>query len=250
LESKTKLPDRVTEVENFIQQLDDIEIIIQPQKEHQELCEELASNLSLFRMLEENHFFKGAAASNCLDLIYLARTNGLIHLSEISIKKVRQYEEKINQLEKDLADLSLKEIKAEPTLSLMQCGSFLGLDTNWSLATCALQLQEVAVILVAKAKKIELNKVNVEKLLNKKIKGDFFFNDQYEAFSNEIKRLYSIDMPILTSQFRKMRVAVLHEGYNPQPEEKDSIVSFTIGLMKKLEDVMKAFLITINRKNI
>jgi hypothetical protein len=25
-----------------------------------------------------------------------------------------------------------------------------------------------------------------------------------------------------------MRVKVLHEGYNPEPEEKDSIVSFTI----------------------
>lgn len=129
--------------------------------------------------------------------------------------------------------------KAEPTLDLMESVFFLGLDTNWSSATCALQLQEVAIILVAKKKNIVLDKINVEKLLSKKIDGDLSFNDKYEAFSREIKRLNSLDMPILTTHLRKIRVAILHEGYNPQPEEKDSIVSFTIGLMKKLEDVTK-----------
>jgi hypothetical protein len=34
-----------------------------------------------------------------------------------------------------------------------------------------------------------------------------------------------------------MRVKVLHEGYNPEPEEKDSLVSFTTGLLRKLEDI-------------
>jgi hypothetical protein len=30
---------------------------------------------------------------------------------------------------------------------------------------------------------------------------------------------------------------VLHEGYNPEPEERDSLTSFTIGLLKKLKDL-------------
>jgi hypothetical protein len=44
-------------------------------------------------------------------------------------------------------------------------------------------------------------------------------------------------MPILVPQLRRMRVNVLHEGYNPEPEEKDSLVSFTIGLLKKLNSI-------------
>jgi polyhydroxyalkanoate synthesis regulator phasin len=44
-------------------------------------------------------------------------------------------------------------------------------------------------------------------------------------------------MPFLATQFRRMRVKVLHEGYNPEPEEKDSLVSFTTGLLRKLEDI-------------
>jgi hypothetical protein len=128
--------------------------------------------------------------------------------------------------------------KAEPTFSLMESASFLGLDINWSSAICALQLQEVAVVLVAKRKNIELDKMNVEKILGKKIK-DLSFNDRYEAFSKEVKRLFGIDMPILTMHLRRMRVSVLHEGYNPKQEEIESIVSFTIGLLKKLEDIDK-----------
>jgi hypothetical protein len=135
--------------------------------------------------------------------------------------------------------LKLRKIEPlEPTVNLIDAASFMGLDTNWSVATCALQLQEVSIKLVAEKTKIKLDKANVEKLLKAKIPSKFFsFNHQYEAFSKEVKRLFEVDMPILTKHLRKMRVKVLHEGYNPQAEEKDSIVSFTTGLLKKLEDI-------------
>ena len=127
-----------------------------------------------------------------------------------------------------------EEIKS--LIGLMRSASFLGLNTNWSLATCALQLQEVVVTLVAKRKKIKLDKANVERLLNKKIE-DLSFNDRYEAFSKQVKASFNIEMPILATHLRKMRTKVLHEGYNPKPEETDSIVRFTVGLLKKLEDI-------------
>jgi hypothetical protein len=136
--------------------------------------------------------------------------------------------------------VKLKEDKPlEPTANLMESATFLGLDTNWSVAVSALQLQEVAVTLLADRRKIRLDRTSVEKILKKKIK-DLSFNDQYEAFSQEVKRLFNVDMPILTMHLRRMRVKVLHEGYNPEPEEKDSIVSFTIGLLKKLNSINNA----------
>jgi hypothetical protein len=132
------------------------------------------------------------------------------------------------------------EQKAEPTAKVMEYASFLGLDTNWSVAVCALQLQEVAVTLVAEKLKIDLGKTNVEQILKAKIAKDFSFNHQYEAFRIEVKRQFDVDMPFLTTQFRRMRVKVLHEGYNPEPEEKDSLTSFTIGLLKKLDSICSA----------
>ncbi len=126
----------------------------------------------------------------------------------------------------------------EPTKELMDSAKFLGLDTNWSIATCALQLQEVSIKLVAGKLAIDLSQTNVEKILNSKVQPkDFGFNQQYEAFQIEVKRLSKIDMPEMTTHFRRMRVKVLHEGYNPQKEETDAIASFTIGLMSKLENI-------------
>jgi hypothetical protein len=153
-----------------------------------------------------------------------------------SVKEVLN--ETVDRFFKDII-LSIKKIEPlEPTANLMDAASFLSLNTDWSVATCALQLQEVSIKLVAEKSKIDLSKTNVERLLNAKIpSSDFSFNHQYEAFGKEVKRLFKIDMPFLTTQFRRMRVKVLHEGYNPEPEEKDSLVSFTIGLLKKLEDI-------------
>lgn len=138
-------------------------------------------------------------------------------------------------LSKVLAILK-KNRKRRPYIDLVKSASFLDLDENWFSATCALQLQEVAITLFAKGKNIKLDKKHVEKILNKKIQH-LSFNEQYEAFSKEIKRLYDVDMPILTTQFRKMRTKILHEGYNPEPEEKKAIVSFTLGLLQKLKNI-------------
>jgi Zn-finger nucleic acid-binding protein len=138
--------------------------------------------------------------------------------------------------------LSVRKIESpEPTEDLMDSASFLGLDTNWSVAVCALQLQEVAITLVAEKTGISLDRKDVEKILKTQIQSkDFSFNHQYEAFGNEVKRMFDVDMPILVPQLRRMRVNVLHEGYNPEPEEKDSLVSFTIGLLKKLNSISSA----------
>ena len=127
----------------------------------------------------------------------------------------------------------------EPKHSLIDSASFLGLDTNWSLSTCALQLQEVAVTLVAKRKGIKLNKKSVEKILSKKIQN-LTFNDRYEAFVRCVKDSFNVELPILTTHLRRMRTMVLHEGYNPKPEETSSIVSFTIGLLQKLRVIDEA----------
>lgn len=147
----------------------------------------------------------------------------------------------------DISDIFIKRIlvslreeqPSEPTADLMESASFLGLDANWSSATCALQLQEVAVTLVARRKNIKLDKANVEKLLSKRI-GVFSFSDQYEAFCKQVKTRFNIEMPILTTHLRRMRVKVLHEGYNPKPEETEFIVGFTIGLLQKLNSISKA----------
>jgi len=131
--------------------------------------------------------------------------------------------------------LPQKEKPSEVTV--MESASFLGLDINWLLATSALQLQEVAITLVSKRKGIALDKTNVEKVLNKEIENALSFNDQYEAFSRQVKDAFNIEMPILTGHLRKMRAKVLHEGYNPKPEEAEPIVSFTIGLLQKLKRI-------------
>jgi hypothetical protein len=129
----------------------------------------------------------------------------------------------------------------EPDEDLLKSSEYLGLNQNWFSATCALQLQEVSIKLVADKIELDLGQPSVEKILGKKFEPkDFGFNQRYEGFGKEVKKLFRIDMPFLATQFRKMRQKVLHEGYNPEPEERDSLVSFTIGLTKKkLEDVCK-----------
>ena len=123
-------------------------------------------------------------------------------------------------------------------LSLMSSASFLGLDMNWSSAACALILQEVAIMLVAEKLKIDLDETNVERILGSKIESkDFSFNHQYEAFGSEVKRMFDVDMPFLTTQFRRIRAKIVHDGYNPEPEERESIVNFTTGLLQKLKSV-------------
>lgn len=115
----------------------------------------------------------------------------------------------------------------------------LGLDNNWFTATCALQLQEVAVVLFSEKKDIILDKANVEKILGLKspIEGELFFSQRYEAFSMEVKRLFRMDMSQMLIDMRSVRRKVLHEGKNPTSEEVNSIVTFTVGLLEKLNSL-------------
>jgi len=125
---------------------------------------------------------------------------------------------------------------SELTIDLMESASFLGLDKDWSLATSALQLHEVAVTLVAKRKGVTLDKADVEEKLNRKI-DSLTFKDQYEAFCMQVRERFGIEMPILTEHVTEVKAKILHEGYNPQPEETKSIVDFTVGLLKKLKEI-------------
>lgn len=125
--------------------------------------------------------------------------------------------------------------------------AFLGIDRNWMSATYALQLQEVSITMVAQKKGIALNRENVERILNKKIKEkDFSFSHQYEAFAKEVKRLYKIEIPLLPMWLRKMRQAVLHEGHNPTEKEKELAISATVCLLKELKKVYEAETVSAN----
>ncbi len=139
--------------------------------------------------------------------------------------------------------LNAKDIdKTESNIA--QFSLFMGINQNWMSSTYALQLQEVSITLVAKKKGIDLTKENVEKILNKKIQEKEFYSLQYEAFTKEVQRLYGIEIPLMPSFLRKMRQAVLHEGYSPKENEKELIVSVTIGLLKELKKVYEADKIT------
>jgi len=120
--------------------------------------------------------------------------------------------------------------------ALKQVARTLGFDNNWFSATCALQLQEVAITLVAKRKNIKLDQTSVEEILGKKIEH-LSFRNQYEAFRKIIKKTHGIDMPKLTMDFRRIRALVLHEGYPPEPEETEALLAFTTGLLKKLKTI-------------
>ena len=62
-----------------------------------------------------------------------------------------------------------------------------------------------------------LNK-NVELILGKKIENKFVsFIDQYDAFCKEIKITNRIQLLVLTTDLRKMKTRVLHDGYNHLP---------------------------------
>lgn len=131
----------------------------------------------------------------------------------------------------------LHEDKPLTIIDLLGVVQSLGLDNNWFIATCALQLQEVAVVLLSEKKGIPLNKSNVERILGSPIEGELTFTKKYEAFSKEVKRLFGVEMPEMLIDMRKIRHKVIHEGKNPTPEEVNSIVTFTIGLLKKLSSI-------------
>lgn len=121
---------------------------------------------------------------------------------------------------------------------LFQHDKNMSLDENWLFAAIALQSQEVAVVFYSKKLGIDLSKQNVEKILNKKIEDDYLpFGLMYDAFSKEVERLYRVQMPSLAKGFREMRTDVLHRGCNPKEEETNALITFTNGLLKKLESI-------------
>jgi hypothetical protein len=114
------------------------------------------------------------------------------------------------------------------------------LMNNWFSITCALQLQEVIITLVAKNLGIKLDKKKVYSVLGKpEPKKDYVpFGDKYDAFSKIIKEKYGVIMPTLVKQYRRsFRSDVLHGGKTPEPEEISSIIVFTNGLLEKLTTI-------------
>ena len=137
---------------------------------------------------------------------------------------VKQFEVGLNAQEINRTDLT----KYTP---------FLGINDNWMVCTCALQLQEVAVTIVAKKVGIKLDKKNVTKIVKDSLPSDTAFKKKYEAFSTEVKSKYDIELPRLITSLRDIRRDVLHRGYNPDDAEKESIVIFTKDLLEKLKTV-------------
>ena len=127
---------------------------------------------------------------------------------------------------------------------LVMAAEFLGLDENWFVATCALQLQEAMIARLAEKHKISLDKENIKRILNKKevkISSDFVpFGEKYRAFSKEASRLWDIQMPKLTLEFRNSRNDVLHNGYNPTREESSFFADYTADSLKRLDASFKA----------
>ena len=72
---------------------------------------------------------------------------------------------------------------------LVMAAEFLGLDENWFVATCALQLQEAMIAKLAEKSKISLDKESIKRILNKKevkVSPDFVpFSEKYRAFSKK-----------------------------------------------------------------
>lgn len=122
---------------------------------------------------------------------------------------------------------------------LIVAAKFLGLDENWFISTCALQLREVMIVKLAEKKGISLDKESIKKILNKrevKVSPDYVpFGEIYKAFQKEAKRVWDIKMPELTLEFRNIRSNVLHRGYNPTAEESKSFIEYTAGLLERLK---------------
>jgi hypothetical protein len=120
--------------------------------------------------------------------------------------------------------------------SFIEETGFLRLGVDWSLATIALQIQEVATMKIAKHLNISLDKENVEPILNTKLnESEFGFNKRYEALSKKVKELRNVDLPRMTTGLRTVRVDILHRGYNPKKEEVDAIIEFTKGFLARLQ---------------
>jgi len=137
--------------------------------------------------------------------------------------------------------------KDKSEYDIASLSSFLGINHNWMTSTLALQLQEVSITLVSKKKGIILDKPSVERILSRKIQRDeHFFSCKYQAFVKEAKRRYGVEIPLMANWLRKMRQAVLHEGFIPTESEREQVISATVSLLKDLRKLYEAKEISTN----
>ena len=144
-------------------------------------------------------------------------------------------------IEKFTSEITTTTYQYKTFLELIKKAQNLNLDINWMISAISLQLQEIAILKCASSNNIKLDKNNVEQVLGRKIKEEtkkyLSFGDQYDLLSYKIEQERQVKMPKLTKDLRKMRVRVLHEGYNPVPEETDGIANFSLGFLDKLKEI-------------
>lgn len=144
-------------------------------------------------------------------------------------------------IEKFTSEITTTTYQYKTFLELIKKAQNLNLDINWIISAISLQLQEIAILKCASSNNIKLDKNNVEQVLGRKIKEEtkkyLSFGDQYDLLSYKIEQERQVKMPKLTKDLRKMRVRVLHEGYNPVPEVTDGIAKFSLGFLDKLKEI-------------
>ena len=147
--------------------------------------------------------------------------------------KIEEYEKLKSLIER----YTIESSSIDSILKLADDCEFLGLDFNWMLSTIALQLQEVAITLVATKLGIRLDQSHVSEILGKPIEKELSFKNRYLAFCSEIKRIKNVTLSILPSDFREIRRRVLHEGKPPQASEAKLLIEFTRSFLKDLHQV-------------
>lgn len=147
--------------------------------------------------------------------------------------RIEEYEKLKSLIER----YTIESSSIDSILKLADDCKFLGLDVNWMLSTIALQLQEVAITLVASKLGIRLDQSRVSEILKKPIEKELSFKDKYLAFCSEIKRVNNVTLSMLPSDFREIRRRVLHEGNPPQASETKLLIEFTCSFLKDLHQV-------------
>jgi hypothetical protein len=171
------------------------------------------------------------------------------------IEKVAIYESKMVEGPKDITpkiddEVDLNKLTAEITsninqyetfLELMKKAQNLNLDINWVISAISLQLQEIAILKCASSNNIKLDKNNVKRVLGRDLKEEtkkyLPFGDKYDLLSVEIEQKKQVKLPELLKDLRGMRTRVLHQGYNPVPEETEGIAKFSFGFLDKLKEI-------------
>lgn len=149
--------------------------------------------------------------------------------------KIEEYEKLRSLIER----LRLEHSSVDSLLKLAESCDFLALDFNWMISTISLQLQEVAMTLVASRLGIKLDKSNVSRILGKRFEKGVAFKDRYFAFCKEIKRLKDITLSQLPTDLRGMRTRVLHEGTSPNTSEAKLLTNFTCAFLDDLSSALQ-----------